>query len=166
MRTTPTIVVLSLTAALSFASAANALAQVTTAPPPPTRPVQTGQPMADQPTATSTANLGTVRITQAVTANGEPLAAGSYQVRLTTESPAKVVGQTVAETRWVEFMRGTTVAGREVATLVSSDDMRTMAKMPRKGGAVRTETLKGGDYLRVWITHAGQHVLIHLPITR
>jgi hypothetical protein len=116
--------------------------------------------------ATSTATLGTVRIAQSVTANGQSLPAGTYQVRLTTEAPSKVVGQTVAETRWVEFMKGTTVAGREVATLISADDMRTMAKMPRKGGAVRIETLKGGDYLRLWITHAGQNVLIHLPITR
>jgi hypothetical protein len=116
--------------------------------------------------ATSTANLGTVRIAQTVTANGQALPAGTYQVRLTTEAPPKVVGQTVAETRWVDFMQGTTVAGREVATLISADDMRTMAKMPRKGGAVRIETLKGGDYLRVWITHSGENVLIHLPITR
>jgi hypothetical protein len=116
--------------------------------------------------ATSTANLGTVRIAQTVTANGQALPAGTYQVRLTTEAPPKVVGQTVAETRWVDFMKGTTVAGREVATLISADDMRTMAKMPRKGGAVRIETLKGGDYLRVWITHSGENVLIHLPITR
>ena len=125
-----------------------------------------GAQAAPQATTTSTANLGTVRIAQSVTANGQALAAGSYQVRLTTEAPPKVVGQTVAETRWVEFMRGTTVAGREVATLISAADMRTMAKMPRQGGAVRIQTLKGGDYLRLWITHSGEHVLIHLPITK
>jgi hypothetical protein len=42
--------------------------------------------------------------------------------------------------------------------------MRTMAKMPRTGGAVRVQTLKGGDYLRVWITRAGTNYLIHLPL--
>jgi len=113
--------------------------------------------------ATSTSTLGTVRLSHAVTANGQPLPAGTYQVRLTTDAPAPVVGQTPAAARWVEFLRGNTVAGREVATVVSADDMRTISKMPRRGGAVRVETLKGGDYLRVWILHGGQHVLIHLP---
>lgn len=145
MRTFLSFTALTVTAALTLALGASVGAQVTT---------------------TSTASLGTVRIAQSVTANGQPLPSGSYQVRLTTEAPPKVVGQTVAETRWVEFMKGTTVAGREVATLISADDMRTMAKMPRRGGAVRIDTLKGGDYLRVWITHSGENVLIHLPITR
>jgi hypothetical protein len=145
MRTINSLIALTLTAALTLALGASVGAQATT---------------------TSTANLGTVRIAQSVTANGQPLPSGSYQVRLTTEAPSKVVGQTVAETRWVEFVRGTTVAGREVATLISATDMRTMAKMPRKGGAVRIETLKGGDYLRLWITHSGENILIHLPITK
>ncbi len=153
MKTIHTLTVLTVTAALTLALGAGVGAQAT---PQAAQSVQ----------ATSTANLGTVRIAHSVTANGQALAAGTYQVRLTTEAPPKVVGQTVAETRWVEFMKGTTVAGREVATLISADDMRTMAKMPRKGGAVRIETLKGGDYLRVWITHRGENVLIHLPITR
>ncbi len=143
MKTIHTLTAITVTAALTLALGAGLAAQ-----------------------ATSTANLGTVRIAQSITANGQALPAGTYQVRLTTEAPPKVVGQTVAETRWVEFMKGTTVAGREVATLISAEDMRTMAKMPRKGGAVRIETLRGGDYLRLWITHRGENVLIHLPITR
>lgn len=117
-------------------------------------------------TAMSTATIGTVRFTQAVVADGKSLSAGSYQVRLTTEAPAPVVGQTPTAARWVEFLQGTTVVGREVATVVSADDMRTMAKMPRRGGAVRLQLLKGGDYLRVWILHGGQHILIHLPVSK
>lgn len=113
-----------------------------------------------------TARLGTVRLPQAVTANGQTLAAGTYQVRLTTETPPPVVGQTVTETRWVEFMRGSTVAGRELATVLTAQEMATVADMPRRGAAVRVEMLKGGDYLRVWVTHSGQHVLIHLPVSR
>lgn len=126
----------------------------------------TQQAAEPQPVITSTANLGTVRLTKAVTANGQTLAAGTYQVRLTTEAPPKVVGQTVAETRWVEFMRGSTIAGREVATVLTPEEMAKVADRPRGRGAVRIETLKGGDYLRVWVTHNGQHVLIHLPVTQ
>jgi len=114
-------------------------------------------------TAASTATLGTVRIPQAVMADGKPLPAGTYQVRLTTTSPAPVVGQSPAETRWIEFLQRGTVAGREVATVVADADMPAIQDMPKRGGAVRVETLKGGDYLRVWMHHSGSHYLIHLP---
>lgn len=111
----------------------------------------------------STVVLGTVRLPQAVSADGKSLPATTYQVRLTTTGVSPVVGQTPAQSRWVEFVKGGSVVGREVATVVPADDMRTIAKMPRKGGAVRVETLKGGDYLRLWIIHGGSHYLIHLP---
>lgn len=114
-------------------------------------------------TTSSTASLGTVRIPEAVTADGKTLPAGTYQVRLTTTSPAKVVGQTVEETRWVEFMQGGSVSGREVATVVTESEMQKIEDQPRRAAAVRVETLKGGDYLRVWIRHSGTHYLIHLP---
>lgn len=114
-------------------------------------------------TTTSTATLGTARISQAVMADGKTLPAGTYQVRLTTVTPPKVVGQTVEETRWIEFMRGGTVAGREVATVVSEAVINEIKDRPAPAGAVAVQTLKGGDYLRVWMKHSGTHYLIHLP---
>ncbi len=111
----------------------------------------------------STATLGTVRLTQSLKADGQLLPAGTYQVRLTTASVTPVVGQSPEGARWVEFVKGGTVTGRAMATVVSADDMRTMAKMPKKSGAVRVEALKGGDYLRVWLVHGGSHYLINLP---
>lgn len=109
-------------------------------------------------------SLGTARLTQAVVADGKPLPAGTYTVRLTADTPSVVVGQTPAQTRWVEFVKAGTVVGREIATVVPADDMKTIAKMPKQGGAVRVQTLKGGDYQRVWIVHAGVNYLIHLPV--
>ena len=114
-------------------------------------------------TSTSTANLGTARIPSAVTADGKTLPAGTYQVRLTTVTPPKVIGQTVEETRWIEFMQGSTVAGREVATVVSNAVIEEIKDRPAPGGAVAVQTLKGGDYLRVWLKHSGTNYLIHLP---
>lgn len=146
--------------ALALGSGIHALATEQARPPRPAAPQN------EQMVSTSTANLGTARLGKAVTANGQTLAAGTYQVRLTTEAPPKVVGQTVAETRWVEFMRGSTVAGREVATVLTPEEMAKVADRPRGRGAVLIQTLKGGDYLRVWVTHGGQHVLIHLPVTQ
>lgn len=108
-------------------------------------------------------SIGTARLLQAVMADGKMLPAGTYNVRLTTDTPSAVVGQSPDATRWVEFVKAGKVVGREIATVIPADDMRTMAKMPKTGGAVRVQTLKGGDYLRVWITHAGTNYLIHLP---
>ena len=56
--------------------------------------------------AGSAVNLGAVRIPRAVKADGEALAAGTYQVRV-TETPAtpQAAGQTPQYERWAEFMR-------------------------------------------------------------
>jgi len=115
---------------------------------------------------TSTASLGTTRLPQAVMADGKALPAGTYQVRLTTDTPAQVVGQDLTESRWVEFLRGGTVVGRELATVVTAEEMRIIQNMPRGAGAVRVQLLKGGDYVRVWVLHGGAHVLIHLAVTQ
>ena len=121
------------------------------------------QAQTPQGTTTSTESLGTARIPTAVMADGKTLPAGTYQVRLTTVTPPKVVGQTVEETRWIEFMKGGTVAGREVATVVSEAVISEIKDRPAPAGAVAVQTLKGGDYLRVWMKHSGTHYLIHLP---
>lgn len=137
--------------------------QAQTAPPPRPQP-PTGAPvLTKEQTSTSTGTLGVARIPSAVTADGKTLPAGTYQVRLTTTSPPKVVGQTVEETRWIEFMQGGTVAGREVATVVSPAVIEEIKDRPAPAGAVAVQTLKGGDYLRVWLKHSGTHYLIHLP---
>src|SRR5512134_2873796 len=110
-------------------------------------------------------NLGTVRITRNVTADGKPLAAGSYQVRLTEEEAKPAVpGQDEKLERWVEFVRGGQVRGREVVSIVPQAEIGQVAdgKPPRAGGS-KVELLKGNDYLRVWINKSGTHYLIHLP---
>lgn len=108
-------------------------------------------------------SLGTVRITKAVKANGQALAAGTYTVRLTAETPSPVVGQTPAETRWVEFVQGGQVKGREVATVLTSAEVKNVAEgKPPASGSAKIEMLKGDDYLRVWINRGGTHYLVHL----
>ena len=111
-------------------------------------------------------NLGSVAIPRAVRADGKPLPAGSYQVRLTPEEarPA-AAGQTPNLERWVELVRGGQVRGREVVTIVPASDMKAIAEgTPPPNGGSKVELLKGGDYLRVWINRGGQHYLIHLPV--
>jgi hypothetical protein len=109
--------------------------------------------------------LGTVRITRKVTADGKPLAPGSYQVRLTPEeAKPEVAGQDEKLERWVEFRQGGQVKGREVVSIVPQAEIADVAEgtPPRPGGS-KVELLKGNDYLRVWINRSGTHYLIHLP---
>ena len=112
----------------------------------------------------ATASLGSVTLSRKVTADGQPLPSGTYQVRLSTDQPRSVVGQSPEAERYVEFVRGGKVVGRELATVVSDADAKTVMKMTRPApGSVRVDLLKGNDYVRVWINHGGNNYIIHLP---
>jgi hypothetical protein len=108
--------------------------------------------------------LGTVHLNKKVLADGKPLAPGTYQVRLTSDTPKPGVGQAPDAEKYVEFVRGGKVVGREVATVVSSDDIGKIAKgkKPARNTAA-VEMLKGGNYLRVWINHSGNNYIINMP---
>ena len=110
------------------------------------------------------ASLGSVTLNRRVMANGEPLATGTYQVRLSAETPKPGLGQSPESERYVEFVRGGKVVGREVATIVSAADIGQIAKgaRPPVGGA-RVELLKGNDYVRVWINRGGTNYIINMP---
>jgi hypothetical protein len=112
--------------------------------------------------------LGTVTIPRAVLADGKPLPAGRYTVRLTGEAATAVAGQQTNLNRWVEFVQGGQVRGREIASIVPAAEVKdTMPgpDMPGKvgGAGSRVEMLKGGEFLRVWIARGGNNYLIHLP---
>ena len=56
------------------------------------------------------------------------------------------------------------VAGRELASVVSDADIRSVAKGASIAAAeTRVEMLKDGQYWRVWLRKGGSHYLIHLP---
>jgi hypothetical protein len=110
-------------------------------------------------------SLGQARIPRAVVANGQPLAAGTYTLRLSSDPVTAVVGQTPAESRWVEFVQGGQVRGRELATVLSAAELAAVTEGRRPAaGAVRVDLLKGNDYVRVWVNRAGTHYLVHLAI--
>jgi len=110
--------------------------------------------------------LGTVRIGRRVMADGKPLPPGTYRLRLTAqEASPRAAGQAPDLERWVEFLQGNQVKGREVASIVPRDDIKQIAKgaVPAPGAA-KVELLKGNDYLRIWVNRGGTHYLIHLPV--
>ena len=108
--------------------------------------------------------LGSVTLNRKVTADGQPLAAGTYQVRLSADEPKPVVGQSPEGERHVEFVRVGKVVAREVATVVSDADVKSIVKGPQPArGGVRVDLLKGNDYVRVWINRGGTNYILHMP---
>jgi hypothetical protein len=113
----------------------------------------------------TTTSLGSVALKKGVMADGKPLAAGSYVVRLTGDEAKPATGQSAGAERWVEFVQKGQVKGREVVSIVPDSDIAQIAEGPKppKGG-YRVDTLKGNDYVRVWIDKQGSNYLIHFPV--
>jgi hypothetical protein len=119
---------------------------------------------ADDPTAPGAMALGSVHIPGGVKANGEALPAGVYQVRLTAdEAKPDAKGSTEKLERWVEFVKGGKAVGKEVVSIVPANEAKLVQKdTPPASGGSKVETLKGGDYVRVWINKGGNYYLVHL----
>jgi hypothetical protein len=133
-------------------------------PVPAKAPTQQPTTGASDTSAPAAGNVMSVTIPKKVMADGKALAAGTYQIRVTDQSPSPVVGQTPAETRWVEFVQGGQVKGREVGTIKSTTEAKRIAKQGLPGaGQAKVQTLFGNDYLRVWINKGGTNFLVHLP---
>jgi hypothetical protein len=117
-------------------------------------------------TATGEATLGSIRLPRAVMADGKPLPAGTYQVRLTAQTAKpEAIGTSEPLERWVEFLQGKTVRGREVASIVPQSEVKLVAKdTPPPSGGSKVQVLRGNDYVRVWFNRGGNHVLVHLPV--
>ncbi len=110
--------------------------------------------------------LGSVHLARAVQANGEPLPAGTYQVRVTErEAAPAAAGQTPQLERWAEFLQRGQVKGREVVTIIPQSDISTIAEgRPPRPGVCRADLLKGGDYYRLWCNRGGTHYLAHFNV--
>lgn len=108
--------------------------------------------------------LGSVRIMRGVTADGKPLPAGTYTVRVTAqEAKPEAVGTTESLERWAEFLQRGEVKGREVVSIVPASEAKVVAKdAPPRAGASKVQMLRGNEYLRVWFNKGGNHYLIHL----
>jgi hypothetical protein len=119
---------------------------------------------ADEASAPGAMALGSVNIPKGVKADGKELPAGSYQVRLTAdEAKPDAKGSSEKLERWVEFVKGGQVVAREVVSIVPSTEKQLVQKdTPPAANSSKVETLKGGDYVRVWINRGGNYYLVHL----
>src|SRR4029078_8952189 len=114
---------------------------------------------------TGEVKLGTITLPKTVKADGKTLPAGTYEVRVTSQPAApSAAGETPAAERWAEFVQGGQVKGREVVTIVPKAEVNVVQKdTPPALNAAKVETLKGGDYVRVWFNKDGNYYLLHLP---
>jgi hypothetical protein len=122
---------------------------------------------ADVPAApTGEVALGSVRLPRSVTADGKPLPAGAYTLKVTAQQAApEAVGTTEALERWVELSQGKEVKGREVVSIVPQSEIKLVVKdTPPAPGTSKVQLLRGNDYLRVWFNRGGTHYLIHFPV--
>jgi hypothetical protein len=110
-------------------------------------------------------DLPTVTIPQAVTANGQPLAPGTYQIRITVERPSLPSGIPSDAQRWVEFLADGKIVAREIAEVLPLDGgatpVGTSSATPSRPPVV--QLLKEGDFVRVSLREAGQRYLVYLP---
>lgn len=121
------------------------------------------QVTAQTPAGTTLAS--SVRIPVAVVANGQPLPAGTYTLRVSAEPVTQVVGQGPNSARWIEFVQGGQVRGKELATVVAPDDVKAVAKgTPPAQGQGRVSVLRGNEFVRVWANNGGYQYLLHLPV--
>lgn len=111
-----------------------------------------------------TTRLADVTLPRPVMADGRPLPAGQYELRLTTQRPPAVPGLPQEAACWVQFVRDGVVAGRELATVIAATDISAVAKgpAPKRNGA-RVDLLKGGDYFRIWVDREGTNYIINVP---
>ena len=124
-------------------------------------------------TAPSTVNvptgevgLGSVELPRRVMADGQALASGTYDLRVTADSAKpEAPGQLAVLERWVEFRQGDEVKGREVVSIVPESEIDSIAKSaPPGNGTARVEMLKDNEYLRVWVNQNNIHYFIHLMV--
>ena len=120
---------------------------------------------AEAPNATSQAiPLGTVHLPAALKGDGKVIPAGTYQVRLTTETAkGDARGASDGLERWAEFMKGGQVVGREIVTIIPANEAKLVVKdAPPPAGGSKVQALRGGEYTWVWFNRAGTLYLVHL----
>ncbi len=110
--------------------------------------------------------LGTITLPANVTANGEALKKGTYQVRLSSEEVKPAAGASAEGEKWVEFVQGGQVKGKELASVYPNSDKPTLTEdkqAPPAPGQARVQLLKEKHYYRVWLNKGGNSYLLHLP---
>ena len=92
-------------------------------------------------------------------ADGKPLAAGTYVVRLTTDEAKPATGQSAGAERWVEFVQKGQVKGREVVSVIPDSDIAQVAERPEAGQRRLSRRHAQGQRLRAGLDQQAGHQL-------
>jgi hypothetical protein len=109
--------------------------------------------------------LGTVQISDAVLVGETPLAAGTYELRLTGEHLKPLPGQSDEAGQVVEFVKDGIAVGRDAAEVMPATAV-PVGTSGRSQGRVRVERLKGDEFLRLSTYKDGERYLIHLSLAK
>jgi hypothetical protein len=119
------------------------------------------------PSATDARVLSTVQIGTPVTAGGVSLPAGTYELRLTGQRPAPLVGQPQNAQEWIEFVVDGKVVAREAAEILYDDDLESAGDASQRvKSGTRVEMLKGGEFLRISVKRERERYLLYLPVKK
>ncbi len=154
-----------LTAALAGVGYAQGTAQQS----PPTgekKAAPAGKRAARQATPAAGEVLGTITLPKDVKANDQPLAKGTYQVRLSSDEVKPAPGTDPNSEKWVEFVQRGQVKGKELASVMPNSEVQKVGEdkqAPPPPGKPRVQLLKEKHYYRVWLSKGGNSYLVHLP---
>lgn len=108
--------------------------------------------------------VATVTLTQQVLAGGQPLAPGTYEIRISDERPNVGAGAPSAMQRAVEFVRDGKVVAKEIAEVFPRTERDVAGTSgSTAAGKARVETLRGGEFVRVSVSDSANRYLVHLP---
>jgi hypothetical protein len=111
--------------------------------------------------------VATVTITEAVKADGQPLAPGTYEVWILDDKP-NLTGAASSAQRVVELHQNGKMVAREVAEVFPSSNQPvgtsgTASGTTSRMGKAAVQKLRGGEFVRIAISDGGARYLIHLP---
>jgi hypothetical protein len=109
-------------------------------------------------------SLGTVTITQPVMVGGSVLQPGTYEIRDNGEHGTPLPGQSPDAQAQIEFIADGLVVARDLAEVMPAAD-RPVGTSGTAAPRPLVQMLRGGEFMRVSVTHEGNRYLIHLPRT-
>ena len=104
-----------------------------------------------------------VRLTEPVTAGGQLLQPGTYEVVVNDDRPAAPSGEPSEKQRTVDFLRDGKIVASDVAEVFPFDERSAVGTSGGTDRRARVDLLKGGEFVRIAVSDNTARYLIHLP---
>ncbi len=104
-----------------------------------------------------------VRLAEPVTAGGQLLQPGTYEVVVNDEKPLSPSGSPSEKQRTVDFLMNGKIVASDVAEVFPFDERIAVGTSGSSDRRARVETLKGGEFVRISVSDDSARYFIHLP---